>query len=99
MANFKLLELCKRKELQFLPLDMVVTMEDNIWVLFNRESDTHEEQKRLLKKGSEKKTLVVFVTSVIKFNMESLIAFTQLGEQVYVKEKLMSLSRICLIIL
>lgn len=78
---------------------MVVTMEDNIWVLFNRESDTHEEQKCLFKKGSEKKTLVVFVTSVIKFNMESLIAFTQLGEQVYVKEKLMSLSRIRLIIL
>lgn len=58
---------------------MVVTMEDNIWVLFNRESDTYEVQKCLLKKGSEKKTLVVFVTSVIRFNMESLIAFTQLG--------------------
>lgn len=78
---------------------MVVTMEDNIRVLFNRESDTYEVQKRLLKKGSEKKTLVVFVTSVIKFNMESLIAFTQLGRRVYVKEKPMSLSRICPIIL
>lgn len=50
-------------------------------------------------KGSEKKTLIVFVTNAIKFNMESLIAFTQLGEQIYVKEKPMSLSRICLIIL
>ena len=78
---------------------MVVTMENNIWVLFNRESDTYEVQKCLLKKGSEKKTLIVFVTSAIKFNMESLIAFTQLGEQIYVKEKPMELSRICLIIL
>ena len=78
---------------------MVVTMEDNIWVLFIRESDTYEVQKCLLKKGSEKKTLIVFVNCALKFNMESLIAFTQLGEQIYVKEKPMELSRICLIIL
>lgn len=77
---------------------MVVTMEDNIWVLFNRESDTYEVQKCLLKKVGEKKTLVVFVTSVIRFNMEP-DCTTQLGGAVYVKEKPMSLSRICLIIL